>query len=331
MFRFAYPYFLILIPVFALLLIRRQKDIRSRRSDYLRVGTVASLSLFRDRNAYKVLLPLWLKGAAIFLLICALARPQIGKVSRELKQKGIDIMLALDISGSMRAVDFKPNRLEASKQVAADFVNGRKTDRIGLVVFGSESFLQCPLTIDYSVLDNIIGDIKIVPEEYDGTAIGLAISNAINRLRDSDAESKVIILLSDGANNSGDVDPLTAADFAKKYNIKIYTIGMGKDGQVLMPVQNSFFGGTQMVPVNSQIDEKLLREIADKTGGAFFRADTEEKLKSIWQEISKMEKTEIKTDEYLDWGERYDWFLIPALTLFVAGFLLSRYKWSVYP
>lgn len=331
MFRFAHPWFFIFIPLILWFLYQHLKPSSHKGPDHLRVASLESLLEFKGHNIWKLKIPILLNAIVLLLIIIALARPQVGNVSRELNQSGIDIMLALDISGSMRAVDFKPNRLEASKTVAVEFIKGRKSDRIGLVVFGGESFLQCPLTTDYDVLENIIIKMEIVPEEYDGTAIGLAISNAINRLRDSDAESRIIILLSDGANNSGDVDPVTASNFAKKYNIKVYTIGMGKDGRVMMPVQNSFFGGTQMVPVDMQIDEDLLKNIAKNTGGAYFRADTEEKLKNIWKEISKMETTEIKTAEYVDWDEKYMLFLLPAFMFFVIAILLNRFIWSIYP
>ena len=331
MFRFAYPWFLLFIPLVLWFLYQHLKSSGSKSADHVKIGTLQAVVLYASKHIWKLRIPLIFHATALILMSLALARPQLGNISKELKQSGIDIMLALDISGSMRAVDFKPNRLEASKTVANEFIKGRTSDRIGLVVFGGESFLQCPLTMDYGVLENIITDMDIVPEEYDGTAIGLAISNAINRLRDSEAESRIIILLSDGANNSGDVDPLTASDFAKKYDIKIYTIGMGKDGKVMMPVQNSFFGGTQMIPVDMQIDEELLRTIAKNTGAAYFRADTEAKLKSIWEEISKMEKTEIKTAEYLDWDERYFLFLLPGLFFFLIALFLSRFVWSVYP
>jgi Ca-activated chloride channel family protein len=251
-------------------------------------------------------------------------------VSRELTQSGIDIMIALDISGSMRAVDFQPNRLEAAKQVSADFVRGRQTDRIGLVVFASEAFLQCPLTIDYDVLTGIIGDVQIIPEQLDGTAIGLALANSINRLRDSDAESKVIILLSDGDNNAGEIDPLTAAGFAENFDIKIYTIAMGMRGQVRIPVNDPLFG-KRMVPVQIEINEDLLKEIAHKTGGEFFRADSEEKLNRIWKDISELEKTEITVSQFTDWFELFFTFLQIALILLLLEWFLRRIWWRVWP
>jgi Ca-activated chloride channel homolog len=329
MFRFAYPWAFILFVPWLYLLWRHFK----KRTPYysLRFGTLSAMKRMPHRSMHTLFLPLFFRFIAAALIIIALARPQIGNITRELTEEGIDIILALDISGSMRAVDFEPNRLEAAIKVAVDFVKGRIGDRIGLVVFAGESFLQCPLTVDYNVLTTIIEQIEIIPEEYDGTAIGLAITNSINRLRDSDAKSKVIILLSDGANNAGDIDPLTAAGFAEKYQMKIYTIAMGKSGRVMMPMPNAFTGGTRMVPVDMEIDDKLLAQIAEKTGAKFFKADSEDKLKSIWDEISEMEQTEIKASQYVDWDERYARWLLPALILLIFAWLLSYTIWRIGP
>jgi Ca-activated chloride channel family protein len=329
MFRFQNPEIFFSLLLLIPLIITEFRRQFSRRFT-LRIGTLSSLRKFSPRYPVKLLIPLVLKYAAFILIIAALARPQRGNVTRELTQPGIDIMITLDISGSMRAVDFQPNRLEAAKQVAMDFVRGRTTDRIGLVVFAAEAFLQCPLTVDYDVLNGMIADVQIIPENLDGTAIGLAIANGVNRLRDSDAKSKVIILLSDGDNNAGDIDPLTAADFAREFDIKIYTIAMGMRGQVRMPVDDPLFG-RRMIPVQIEVNEELLTEIAEKTGGTFFRADSEDKLNQIWQDISEMEKTEIKVSQFTDWEELYNRFLIPALILFVLGWILGRVLWRVRP
>ncbi len=329
MFRFQNPEAFILVLLLIPLFIYEFKK-RVFRTRTLRVGTLYAINRVTPLYHYKIIIPLILRYVTLILIIFALARPQKGNVSRELTQPGIDIMLTLDISGSMRAVDFQPNRLEAAKKVAVDFVRGRQTDRIGLVVFAAESFLQCPLTIDYDVLTGIIGDVRIIPENLDGTAIGLALANSVNRLRDSDAESRVIILLSDGDNNAGEVDPLTAAGFAEKYDIKVYTIAMGMRGQVRMPVDDPIFG-RRLVPVQIEVNEKLLEEIAEKTGGKFFRADSEDKLGSIWQEISEMEKTEIKVSMFTDWLELFHWLLIPAICLFLLEWLLRRLFWRVRP
>ncbi len=329
MYRFHNPGFLflilLLIPFFLYEIRRLHKG-----SKNIRIGTLKPLIPITPKYHHKVIFPLILKYIALIFIIIALARPQKGNVSRELTQSGIDIMIALDISGSMRAVDFQPNRLEAAKQVSADFVRGRQTDRIGLVVFASEAFLQCPLTIDYDVLTGIIGDVQIIPEQLDGTAIGLALANSINRLRDSDAESKVIILLSDGDNNAGEIDPLTAAGFAENFDIKIYTIAMGMRGQVRIPVNDPLFG-KRMVPVQIEINEDLLKEIAHKTGGEFFRADSEEKLNRIWKDISELEKTEITVSQFTDWFELFFPFLQIALILLLLEWFLRRIWWRVWP
>ena len=323
MFRFAFPYafILLIIPIGMIIFYLRKKN---EKFETLRIGTLDILEKISPKTNIKTKLPIILRLTVIILIIFALARPQIGDVTKNLKKKGIDIILALDISGSMQIEDFKPNRLEASKKVAIEFIKGRKTDRIGLVVFAGESFLQCPLTVDYDVLMNIVSDMKIIPKELDGTAIGLAISNSINRLRDSKAESKVVILLSDGDNNAGDIDPISAAKFAKEFNIKIYTIAMGGSGGKL---NNSFWNFQKVPPVN----KKLLTKIADITGGKFFMANSNEKLKSIWEEISKMEKTEINVEKYTDWAEEYLWFLLPAILLLIVELVLSRVIWRVYP
>ncbi|MDD3806543.1 MAG: VWA domain-containing protein [Candidatus Marinimicrobia bacterium] len=329
MFRFQNPEFFftlfLLIPCF----IVEFRYLFSRHAT-LKLGTVSPLRESAPKYPLKILIPLVLKYLAFIFIIIALTRPQKGNVTREFTQPGIDIVIALDISGSMRAVDFQPNRLEAAKKVAIDFVKGRQTDRIGLVVFAAEAFLQCPLTVDYDVLNGMIQDVQIIPENLDGTAIGLAIANSVNRLRDSDAKSKVIILLSDGDNNAGEIDPLTAADFAREFNIKIYTIAMGMQGQVRMPVDDPLFG-RRMIPVQIEINEDLLKGIAEKTGGKFFRADSEEKLTQIWQEISRMEKTDINISQFTDWEERFNWFLIPAIILLVLQWLLRYVVWRVKP
>lgn len=323
MFRFAFPYMFILLilPIGITILYWLKKN---DNFETLRIGTLDIIEQISPKLNVKTQLPILLKLIIIVLIIFALARPQIGNVTKNIKKKGIDIILALDISGSMQIEDFKPNRLEASKKVAVEFIEGRKTDRIGLVVFAGESFLQCPLTVDYDVLINIVSDMKIIPKELDGTAIGLAISNSINRLRDSEAKSKVVILLSDGDNNAGDIDPITGAKFAKEFDIKIYTIAMGGgDGKL----NNNFWSFQRVPPVN----EELLTKIANFTGGKFFIANSNEKLKNIWEEISKMEKTEVNVDKYTDWAEKYLWFLLPAILLFIIELILSKIIWRVYP
>jgi Ca-activated chloride channel family protein len=318
MFRFAYPYVLLLLIPFIALFISAYLY-RSKKRHALRIGTINAVKNTSSKFYYKVLIPEILILLAGLLLITALARPQIGNANKDIKKQGIDIMLALDISGSMQLNDFKPNRLEASKAVAKDFVKGRQQDRIGLVVFAGESFLQCPLTTDYDIVEELISDMEIVPQSLDGTAIGLAISNCINRLRDTESKSKVIILLTDGENNAGDVDPMTAATFASDFGIKIYTIGMAGSGGV---TQQGFF--SQRIP---PLNDRLLKSISEKTGGRFYRADSEEKLKEIWAEISSLEKTEINARQYMDWNEKYFLLVLSSLVMLLLAFVLKYVFW----
>ena len=247
---------------------------------------------FRERLRH---LPFILRMIALAFLIIALARPQNFSAGQSINAEGIDIAIVLDISGSMLAEDFKPNRLEAAKNVIDNFIQGRTTDRIGLVIFSREAFTQCPLTIDYSVLRNLLSDIKS-GMITDGTAIGNAIANGVNRLRNSDAKSRVIILLTDGVNNAGEVDPVSAAEIAATFGIRIYTIGVGTRGEAPYPVQTPFGMRYQMVPV--EIDEVLLKKIANLTGGEYFRATNNRTLQEIYNKIDKMEKTKIEITSY---------------------------------
>jgi Ca-activated chloride channel family protein len=260
----------------------------------------------------------------------ALARPQSGNTRREFTTEGIDIMLVLDISSSMKAIDFRPNRLEAAKSVAQKFIEGRQSDRIGLIVFAAESFLQCPLTIDYGVLKDLLNQVDIVEEKYDGTAIGMAIANATNRLRESQAKSKIMILLSDGCNNAGEIDPRTAANLANAFEIKIYTIGAGKLGQAPYPIELPN-GQIQYRLVNAEIDEVLLQDIANQTGGKYFRATDEKSLAMIYEEISGMEKTEVKVHEFVNYNELYPYFLVPGFLLVALSGLIGLTIWRRTP
>ncbi len=251
-----------------------------------------------------------LRVLAIAFLIIAMARPQSVSDKQNISTEGIDIVLELDISGSMLAEDFNPNRIEAAKQVALEFIDGRSNDRIGLVVFSGESFTQCPLTTDYTVLKNLLREVKhgmIV----DGTAIGLAIANGVNRLKDSKAKSKVMILLTDGVNNRGEIDPITAARMASTYGIRIYTVGVGARGEAPYPVQTPFGIRRQMVPVD--IDDKALTQVAEMTGGKYFRATDNRKLKAIYKEIDQLEKTKIEVTAYKRYSELYNNWLLAGL------------------
>ena len=231
----------------------------------------------------------------------------------------IDMLLVLDISSSMLADDFSPNRLEAVKKTAGDFIQGRKEDRIGILVFAGESFIQCPLTVDKSVLKSLTKDITIASKEYDGTAIGMAVANGTNRLRKSDVESKVMILLSDGSNNAGEIDPRTAAKLAAEYDIKIYTIGAGTN--------QSYTRIPGRGLIRNEIDEETLKHIATATGGKFFRATNVKALESIYAEIDALERSEIDVKEFTQYKELYGWFLIPA---FILGLGMETTRRSIF-
>ena len=256
------------------------------------------------------------------ILIIILARPQSSNSWENVSTQGIDIVLALDVSSSMLAQDLKPDRLEASKDVAIEFIAGRPNDRIGLVVFSAESFTQCPLTTDHAVLINLFKDVKSGMIE-DGTAIGVGLANAVKRLKDSQAISKVIILLTDGVNNRGVIDPLTAAELAKTFHIRVYTIGVGTEGNAPYPMQD-MFGRTYTASVPVEIDEKTLQQIADITNGKYFRATDNNKLRQIYYEIDKLEKSKINVKEFSRKEEEYLPYGIVAFILVLAEFLIRR-------
>ena len=260
-----------------------------------------------------------LEVLAIIFLIIALARPQSSNSWQTYTSEGIDIVLALDISGSMLARDFTPDRLEAAKEVATKFILERPQDKIGLVIFAGESFTQCPLTTDQAVLVNLLREVKSGMIE-DGTAIGLGLANAVNRLKDSPAKSKVVILLTDGVNNRGAVAPATAAELAKAYGIRVYTIGVGTYGEAPYPVQTPFGVQLQNVPV--EIDEDVLRQIADLTGGKYFRATDNNKLKQIYTEIDQLEKSKIEVKHFSKKNEQYFVFGLIGMCLLIAQALL---------
>ncbi len=262
-----------------------------------------------------------LRVLVISLLIIVIARPQTTNKWQSSTTKGIDIIMALDISGSMLSEDFKPNRIEAAKQDAIQFISGRPNDRIGLVIFSGESFTQCPLTTDHAVLINLFKNIKSGMIK-DGTAIGLGLANAVNRLKDSKAKSKVIILLTDGVNNQGEIAPITAAEIAKTYGIRVYTIGVGTRGMAPYPFKTAF--GTQYQNVKVEIDEKVLTKIAQITGGKYFRATDNQKLKQIYKEIDKLEKSKIAVKKYSEKQDDYLPFAIAAALLLIFEILFKN-------
>lgn len=300
--RFANPEFLFLLFVIPLLTwwyLRRQ----SRSHADLQFSSVKVFKIIKRTPLRWLRHGLFvLRMVVIALLIVGFARPQELSRGENIYTEGIDIALVVDISGSMLAEDFRPNRIEAAKQVAGEFVNGRVNDRIGLVIFSGQSFTQCPLTTDYSVLKNLLSQVKSGMIE-DGTAIGMAISTGVGRLKDSKAKSRVMILLTDGINNRGEIDPITAAQMAQTYGIRIYAIGVGSMGDAPYPMQTPY--GIQYATIPVEIDEKMLQQIADMTGGKYFRATDNRKLKQIYGEIDKLEKTKIEVKEYRKYHELF--------------------------
>jgi Ca-activated chloride channel family protein len=324
MFRFADPQYLYLLLLIPLLLYwywkRREKGSgKIRFSDIHVIKRVGKTAKQRLRHSLFLLRILF-----ISLIILAFARPQSGSQMRETTTEGVDIILALDVSSSMLAEDFKPkNRLEAAKTVAEDFIQGRQNDRLGLVIFAGESFTQCPLTLDYGVLMTLLQDIKVAGQDWDGTAIGMGVVNAVNRLRDSKAKSKVIILLTDGVNNRGEVDPVTASNIAAAIDVKIYTIGAGSQGTALYPVNDPLLG-KRFVPMPVEIDEDVLKRIAANTNGRYFRATDTKKLSEIYTEIGELEKTKIEVKEFTRYDEYFHYFLLIGLALFVLEMVLAN-------
>lgn len=270
---------------------------------------------------YLIHVPFILTCLIFTLLVLALARPQLNNSWHKESTEGIDIMMALDLSGTMQAEDLKPNRLEAAKAVAEEFALARPNDNIGLVVFAGESYTQCPLTTDHAVLVNLFKAVKFGMIE-DGTAIGLGLANAVNRMKDSPTKSKVIILLTDGSNNRGDIDPLTAAEIAKTFGIRVYAIGVGSYGEARVPVQTPM--GVQYATMQNEFDETTLRSIASTTGGEYFRATDNKSLKSIYEQIDQLEKTKIRVREYSKKTECFMPFLYGAVVLLILQLIVRH-------
>lgn len=320
-YTFLHPHFFYLLLLLAPMIgwyIWKQKELNAS----LQISTLKGFSrIKKSRKTYLRHVPFGLRCLTIIFLIIALARPQSTDSHRDVTTEGIDIMVSLDISGSMQAMDFNPNRLEAAKDVATEFIAGRPNDKMGLVVFAAESFTQCPLTIDHAVLTNLIQDVRIGMLQ-DGTAIGLGLSTAVSRIKESDAKSKVIILLTDGVNNRGEIHPLTAAEIAKSFGVRVYTIGVGSHGTAPYPVNTVF--GQQVQDMEVKIDENMLQEIANITGGQYFRATDKDKLRQIYEEIDQMEKTKIEVKEYSKRSEEFLPFAILALAFLLAEVLLRN-------
>lgn len=322
--RFAEPlflYLLVIVPVLiAFYFLKQQKASASLRmpgiDQFGKTGKTFRHYLRHILFAARML--------AITLLLVVLARPQKTDRFQDVSTEGIDIVLAQDISGSMLARDFRPDRLEASKNIATEFISGRPYDRIGLVVFSGESFTQCPLTTDHAVLINLLREIQSGMIE-DGTAIGMGLATAVNRIKDSNAKSKVIILLTDGVNNRGEIAPVTAAGIAKTFGIRVYTIGVGTQGMAPYPVQTPYGIQYQDMPV--EIDEAILQEIAQTTGGKYFRATDNDRLIQVYREIDKLEKSKIDVKQFSRKEEKY---FIPALIAFILILIEIAARNTVY-
>lgn len=274
------------------------------------------------RTAWLTHVPAALRTLAVGLLIVAVARPQSSSSWQDVTTEGIDIVLCLDISGSMLAEDFKPNRLEASKKVAMNFIRNRPTDRMGLVIFAAESFTQVPLTTDHSILLNLFQDVKTGMLQ-DGTAIGLGLATSVQRLKDSEAVSKVVILLTDGENNAGSIPPMTAAEIAREFGVRVYTIGVGTRGTAPFP-QIDPFGRTRYFDMEVRINEPLMRQMAEVTGGKYFRATDNAALENVYAEIDALEKSKIDVTEYRKRKEEFLPFALFALLLLVGEVLVRQ-------
>ena len=266
----------------------------------------------------------YLRLISIILIVMALARPQVIDTSTRVKtNSGIDIIMAIDVSASMLAKDLKPNRLDALKNVAEEFIKNRISDRIGLVEYAGESYTKTPLTTDKSVTLRSLKDIKYNNIIEGGTAIGMGLATSVNRIKDSKAKSKVIILLTDGVNNAGFIDPMTAAELATEFQIKIYSIGLGTNGLALSPVGIDSRGKFNYANVQVEIDEKLLTQISEMTGGKYFRATDNDRLKEIYSDIDELEKTEIEEFKYYSVDEKYRYFLLPAIILIAFEMIMK--------
>ena len=310
---------LILVPVIAVYYFKSKNS----RASSFKISSTSDFNIGLKSKIYPILD--MLKLLTISLVIVALARPQeISNSVRTKSTSGIDIVIAVDISSSMLAQDLKPNRLEALKSVAAEFINDRKNDRIGLVIYAGESYTKTPVTSDKSIIIKSLNDIVFDGIIQDGTAIGMGLATSVNRLKESSAKSKVIILLTDGVNNSGFIDPSTAADLASSYGIKTYTIGLGSNGNALAPVALNPDGSFRFGMTKVEIDEELLSSIANKTGGLYFRATTNKSLHEIYDEINKLEKTEVEEIRFSDAEEKYRLLIIIALGLIFVEFIFRK-------
>ena len=318
------PYFLLLLAVIPAMVIWKFLKGGEQRMQITMPSTESLYALRSIRSFLYPFLPV-LKYLSVASLIIALARPQISLKEEIVKAEGIDIFLVMDLSSSMLARDFSPDRLEVSKRVAAEFVDKRPYDRIGLAVFAGESFTQCPLTTDHRIVKEFLSNLTCGVLE-DGTAIGMGLAAGVNRLKDSDAKSKVIILLTDGVNNAGYIKPMTAAEIAKEFEVRAYTIGVGTTGEALSPISRRDDGRYMFGMTRVEIDERLLTTIAEMTGGKYYRATTAQSLEQIYAEIDQLEKTEMDVSAFNRYSEEYYKFLLFGFILLFIEFLL---RWTV--
>ena len=325
---FAHPYWLLLLVLVPLAGFWSWQSMRKRPG--MRFSTTAAARQAGPSIRVRLrFLPTVLRVAGLTLAIVALARPQDRNVIREQYAEGVDIMMVLDTSTSMRAEDFTPNRFVAAKNVGSDFIAGRTSDRVGLIVFAANAYTQAPLTLDYDFLQSMLSEVEVGVIE-DGTAIGTALAMAVNRLKDTEAKSKVVILLTDGQNNRGELSPETAAEVAKTLGVRIYAIGVGQHGEAPFVVDHPFAGRQRrMVPV--EIDEEMLQAVADMTGGQYFRATNNRALRDIYDEIGELERTKIEERSYMDYEEQYATFLFPGLLLLMIEVLLSTTLFRRFP
>jgi Ca-activated chloride channel family protein len=321
--HFVHPLYLLLLLLIPALIwwLRRQQQQRYVVMEMSSLQSTIKLSSWRSR--LRPVLP-YLRLAALVLLIVAMARPQRTLKEEKINAEGIDIVMTMDLSSSMLAQDFKPDRLEVAKRMAKEFVTQRQYDRIGMVVFAGEAFTQCPLTTDHEVLQNFISQLQCGLLE-DGTAIGMGLAAAVNRLKDSPAKTKVVILVTDGVNNVGYFKPITAGEIAKEFGIKVYAIGVGSVGEALTPVSRRSDGRFIFGLAPVEIDEDLLRQISKMTGGKYFRATSANDLQQIYRQIDRLEKTKIEVTAIKRYSEEFRWFALAALVILALEFLL-RYS-----
>ncbi|MCP3902295.1 MAG: VWA domain-containing protein [Planctomycetes bacterium] len=321
MFRFATPWFLLFVPVviaaaWALARRRRRGDARlvlPQAGTRVRMAVSPWVRIER-------LVP-WLRALVLILIVVSVARPQAGSRIENVSTLGVDIVVALDISGSMKAQDFRPNRLEVARKTVHRFVEGRSLDRIGLVVFAALATTRCPLTLDHEMLGQFLEQVDFAPRDQDGTAMGMGLATAVNRLRESEARSKVVVLVTDGVNNRGQIGPSAAAEAAKALEIRVYTIGVGSEGEAPVPVDYGPLG-TRIVMQPVELDEEVLQQIAETTGGQYFRATDEDGLRSTFDTIDELEKTEIESRMRVVYSELFGWALLPGIGLLLVERLL---------